>query len=159
MDERSTIRSLTPDHPYLKGRTLSDLFRSNGYPYLVMRILKGDYVTKADLRIAKEANPGIELPEVISDYERRKARGEIKRPGRSKSDLLHHIKIILAKNRYPRLLRRLQWRAKNYERRSISSKNETSCDAPPHEAAARILAKRFFKNRDWRHVLNLIHEE
>ena len=145
MIEGSMYRQLGPD-------TFANLER---------KIAAKQYVGPGELARILRANTGQPIPDKVLDYVCKHLEGSVKKPrGRKPRDAAGKLRVALVKVEYVRYLQWLQDRKRRHGLRGWSCIRDADWwDGPPYERAARLLTRKYFRNRDWKHVRNLVSSD
>lgn len=138
--------------------SLYQMFDRSQYPALIRLINQGEFISAEELDAALVANDGEPIPDIILAYLRDMSLGKIKKPlGRKKGGTKQTIRYTMAAIEYERLLPWLRKRKKIFGLKGWESIQRAEWwQGPPHERAARMIARRWFPNHTWRHVLNVV---
>lgn len=146
------------EDPFFEGKTLSELFTPGTFTFLAQQIETGQYVTRRELRDVKRAYPTAPVPMIVQEYEKRLNAGKVKRPGRPTKGFAYKLRVYIARDRYPILLRYLKMCKRRGGFPSQIKGIPIPTDGPMHQRAAEMLRMRLFPSCDWRHVLNLVKQ-
>ena len=138
-----------------------DLFGRTSLIFWQGQVAKGVIPTRAELADILEHNTDKPLPPWFSALIMDALRGTLKQKrGPKQGALLDRIRLGFAQYFYQRHLAWLQ------NRQNVIGLTGWPCirhadwwQGPPHERAARMTQKRFYRMRDWRTVLNLMSSQ
>ena len=135
-----------------------DLYGPTSLHNLERSIAEGKIPTAPELADVLQANSESLLPAWFIAILVRSLRGELKRPrGRPKESFLSETRFEIAKWKYPLYLAWLQKREGSSGLDVWSAvRGKDWWAGPPHERAARIVAKQWLKHMSWRAFLNRI---
>lgn len=133
-------------------------FGPDSFANLERKISVNQFVGPDELARVLRANAGQPIPDKVLDYVCDHLEGSVKKPsGRKHRDALGQLRVALVKAEYVRYLQWLQDRKRHHGLQGWSCiRNADWWQGPPYERAARILTRKYFRNRDWKHVRNLI---
>src|SRR5258707_6995361 len=138
--------------------SLYDLYGPTSLVNLERSIGEGKIPTAAELADILEANSDSPLPSWFIAMVVTSLRGELKRRrGRPEASFLSETCFEIAKWKYPLYLAWLQKREDSSGLEGWSAvRGQEWWAGPPHERAARIVAKQWLKHMSWRAFLNRI---
>ena len=136
-------------------------FRAGTLENLVRKLGRGQHVSGEELALALRSNPDALLPPVVRDYLCRFLEGKVGNPrGRKPGGALQIVRNACAPMLYERYL---AWLRRRKRRLGLDGwpalQGARWWQGPPHERAARMVAKRLFRNNNWEHVRNVVSSQ
>ena len=133
-------------------------FGPTSFAVIERRLARGTFIAPAELALALEANPDVAPPPAVRDYLIRTLRGEVTaRRGREPGGITDQLRDLLAVVFYERNFTWLSRRKKRDGQLKgwAAIRSADWWHGPPHERAARMVARALGGSRDWRHIVNL----
>ena len=132
--------------------------RAGSFENLARKLGRGHHVTGHELALALRSNPDVPVPPVVRDYLCQYLGGEVRKPrGRKPGGALRLVRDAYALVLYERLLAWLKRRKRRLGLKGWPVLQSTDWwQGPPHERAARMVAKRLFQGHTWEHVRNIV---
>jgi hypothetical protein len=133
-------------------------FRAGTFENLARELGRGEHVGGDALALALRSNPDVPVPPVVRDYLCRYLEGKIRKPrGRKPGGAVQLVRHVYAAALYERYLAWLQRRKRRFGLIGWQTLQRADWwQGPPHERAARMVARRLFRNHTWEHVRNIV---
>ena len=123
-------------------------------------IARDGIVDGKELAEALRRYRGEPIPDKVFDHLCARLEGTDRKRGRKPDKFTEHVRDILVPTFYERYFDWLRKRKRRYGLEGWRPINEADWwEGPPHERAARMVAKRLFPNHTWQHVLNRISSQ
>jgi hypothetical protein len=125
-------------------------FYAGTFENLVRKLGRGEHVGGAELALALRSNPDLPVPPVVRDYLCRYLEGKVRKPGgRKPGGAVKLVRDVWAAGLYQQYL---AWLKRRKRRFGLTGWLELRCadwwQGPPHERAARMVARRMFRNQN-----------
>jgi hypothetical protein len=136
-------------------------FHTGTFENLSRKLGRGEHVSGDELALALRSNPDVPVPPVVRDYLCRYLEGKVRKPrGRKPGGAVQLVRDADAAALYERYLSWLQRRKRRF---GLVGWPALQCadwwQGPPHERAARMVARRWFPNHTWEHVRNIVSSQ
>ena len=130
------------------------------YRSLEVTITRNGAVDGKELAEALRRHRDEPIPDKVFDHLCARLAGTDKKRGRRPDKLTEHIRAILVPIFYERYFDWLKLRKRRCGLEGWPRIREADWwQGPPHERAARMVAKRLFPNHTWRHVANFVSSQ
>ncbi len=144
----------------MKEKGMYAQFAWGTYRSLEVMIARDGVVDGKELAEALRRHRGEPIPDKVFTHLCARLEGTDKKRGRKPDKFLRHVRAILAPVFYERYLHWLQHRKRQCGLEGWPGiKAADWWQGPPHERAARMVAKRLFPNHTWRYVTNFISSQ
>lgn len=136
-------------------------FHAGTLENLVRKLGRGQHVSGEELALALRSNPDALLPPVVRDYLCRYLEGKVGNPrGRKPGGAFQLLRNACAAALYKRYLVWLKRRKRRFGLDGWPALQDAGWwRGPPHERAARMVARRWFPNHTWEHVRNIVSSQ
>jgi hypothetical protein len=136
-------------------------FRAGRFENLVLKLGRGEHVNGDALALALRSNPDVPVPPVVRDYLCRYLEGTVRKPrGRRPGGPFQTVRDTCAALLYEQYLAWLKRRKRRFGLDGWPALQGADWwQGPPHERAARMVARRWFRNRPWEHVRNIVSSQ
>jgi len=135
-------------------------FEWGTYRSLEGAIARDGIVDGKELAEALRRHRGEPIPDKVFDYLCARLEGTDKKRGRKPDKFTAHVRTILVPVFYERYFTWFQRRKRQCGLKGWPRIRDADWwQGPPHERAARMVAKRLFPNHTWRHVANFVSSQ
>ena len=136
-------------------------FHAGTFENLTRKLGRGEHVSGDELALALRSHPEAPVPPVVRDYLCRYLEGKVRKPrGRKPGGAVQLIRNACAAPLYERYLAWLKRRERRFGLGGWPALQGADWwQGPPHERAARMVAKRLFRNHNWEHVRNVVSSQ
>jgi hypothetical protein len=133
-------------------------FRAGTFENLVRKIGRGEHVSSDELALALRCNPDVAVPPVVHDHLCQHLEGKVRKPrGRTPGGAVQLVRDATAAALYERYLVWLKRRKRRLGLKGWPALQGADWwQGPPHERAARMVARRLFQGHTWEHVRNVV---
>ena len=136
-------------------------FYAGTFENLVRKLGRGEHVGGAELALALRSNPDVPVPPIVRDYLCQYLKGKVRKPGgRKPGGAVQLVRDVCAAGLYQQYLAWLKRRKRRFGLTGWPALEPADWwQGPPHERAARMVARRMFRNHTWRHVQNIVSSQ
>jgi hypothetical protein len=136
-------------------------FRAGTFENLVRRLGRGQHVSGDELALVLRSNPEVPVPPLVREYLCRCLEDKVRKPrGRRPGGAFQLVRDACAAMLYERYLAWLKRRKRRFG--LVGWPTLQGADwwqGPPHERAARMVARGCFPNHTWEHVRNIVSSQ